>query len=68
MHYCCAAIKWKYKSNGQKLLKGFNTDLNNNDNMGHAHIYSSFFVYISLRIYVRSLFKVLAYKTVYYNK
>ena len=52
----------------KKLLKGFNIDLNNNDNMGHAHIYPSFFVYINLRIYVRSLFKVLAYKTVYYNK
>ena len=68
MHYFFAVIKWKYKSNGQKISKGFNPDLNNNDNMGHAHIYSSFFVYTSLRIYVRSLFKVLAYKTVYYNK
>ena len=52
----------------KKLLKGFNIDLNNNDNMGHAHIYPSLFVYTSLRIYVCSLFKVLAYKTVYYNK
>ena len=44
----------------RKLLKeGFNIDLNN---MGHHA------VIVWEGIYVHSLFKVLAYKTVYYNK